>query len=136
VYSPIVGLDLSAAGPAALRLPLTGSFEHAALAVSGAARVAGEPLTPGTLLYLGTGREELALECATAARILLIGGAPFGEEILVWWNFVARTPAEMEAAIRDWNAGRFGAVTGSPAPPLIAPSLAGLNLRPAPGGAT
>jgi redox-sensitive bicupin YhaK (pirin superfamily) len=131
VYSPLLGLDLSAASRAALVLPLDTSFEHAALVLSGDARVGGEALAPGTLLYFGTGREELTIECAAAARILVIGGTPFGEEVLVWWNFVARTPAEIEQATSDWNAGRFGAVVGSPAPPLIAPSAAGLNLRPA-----
>jgi quercetin 2,3-dioxygenase len=136
VHTPLVGLDLSAAGPAALPLSITPSFEHGALVLSGAARVAGEPLSPGTLLYLAPGREQLAIECAAATRILLIGGVPFGEEILLWWNFVARTTAEIEAATRAWNAGSFGAVTGSPAPPLVAPSVAGLNLRPAPGGVT
>ena len=131
VYSPLVGLDLAAAGAAALSVPLTASFEHAALALSGAASVAGEALVPGTALYFGPGREELALRTEGAARILLIGGTPFGEEILVWWNFVARTREEIAAATRDWNAGRFGAVRGSPSPPLAAPDLAGLNLRPA-----
>ena len=65
--------------------------------------------------------------------MLLVGGAPFGEEILVWWNFVARTREEIAAATLDWNAGRhFGPVHGSPAPRLIAPDVAGLNLRPGP----
>ena len=136
VYSPLVGLDLSATGRAALAVPLNTSFEHAALVVSGAASVAGEALAPGTLLYFAPGREELALSTDVAARTLLIGGTPFGEEILVWWNFVARTREEIAAATRDWNAGRFGAVRGSPAPPLVAPDVAGLNLRPAPPGIT
>jgi redox-sensitive bicupin YhaK (pirin superfamily) len=136
VYSPLVGLDLSAAGRAALRVPLEASFEHAALALSGAATVGGEPLAPGTLLYFAPGREQLALQSESAARILLIGGTPFGEEILVWWNFVARTREEIAEATRDWNEGRFGAVQGSPAPPLIAPDVAGFNLRPAPPGVT
>ncbi|HYB64394.1 MAG TPA: pirin family protein [Steroidobacteraceae bacterium] len=137
VYSPLVGLDLTAAGTAALAVPLTASFEHAALALSGAASVAGEALAPGTLLYFGPGREELTLWTERAARILLIGGTPFAEEILVWWNFVARTRAEIAEAAGDWNAGRrFGAVHGSPAPPLVAPEVAGLNLRPAPPGVT
>jgi redox-sensitive bicupin YhaK (pirin superfamily) len=131
VYSPLVGLDLSTRGRAALAVPLTASFEHAALVLSGAASVAGEALAPGTLLYFAPGREELALQTDGAVRILLIGGTPFGEEILVWWNFVARTREEIAAATRDWNAGRFGAVHGSPAPPLVAPDVAGLNLRPA-----
>lgn len=132
VYSPLVGLDVSATGPAALAVPLTPSFEHAALVLAGAASVAGEALAPGTLLYFSPGRAELALRTEGAARVLLIGGTPFGEEILVWWNFVARTREEMAEATRDWNSGRrFGAVHGSPAPALVAPDVAGLNLRPA-----
>jgi len=130
VYSPLVGLDVTAPGAAALAVPLTAAFEHAALVLSGTARVAGEVLAPGTLLYFGPGREDLTLWTEGAARILLIGGTPFGEEILVWWNFVARTREEIAEATRDWNAGRFGAVHGSPAPPLVAPDVAGLNLRP------
>ena len=126
VYSPLVGLDLSTTGRAALTVPLSAPFEHAALALSGTARVAGEALAPGTLLYFAPGREELALRTEGAARILLVGGTPFGEEILVWWNFVARTREEIAAATRDWNAGRFGAVHGSPAPALVAPDVAGL----------
>jgi len=132
VHSPLVGMDLTATGRAALSLPLDPRFEHAALVLVGAASVGGESLAPGTLLYFGIGREALNIECASASRILLVGGVPFGEEILVWWNFVARTPAEIEAATQDWNAGRFGAVTGSPAPRLIAPSTAGLKLRSTP----
>ena len=136
VYSPLVGLDLTAAGPAMLQVPLEASFEHAALVLSGAASVAGETLAPGTLLYFAPGREELTLRSDSAVRILLIGGTPFGEEILVWWNFVARTREEMAEATRDWNAGRFGAVRGSPAPPLVAPEVTGLNLRASPPGVT
>jgi len=136
VYSPLVGLDLSARGPAALSLPLETSFEHAALTLAGAVTVAGVALGPGTLLYFGPGRGELALTCESTARVLLIGGTPFGEEILVWWNFVARTREDIVAATRDWHAGRFGIVHGSPAPPLIAPDVAGLNLRATPPGVT
>ncbi len=68
------------------------------------------------------------------ARILIIGGEPFGEDILLWWNFVARTQEELAAATEDWNAGRrFGQVTGTDLPHLVAPDLAGLRLR-RPGG--
>src|SRR2546421_765420 len=131
VYSPLVGLDLAAAGPAVASLPLTASFEHAALVLSGAASIEDEKVTPGTLLYLGSARERLAVSCAAAARLMLVGGPPFGEEILLWWNFVARDPQEMHQAAWDWNAGRrFGAVHGSPSPRLTAPEITGLHLRP------
>ena len=132
VYSPLIGLDLASTGRAALQLPLEPTFEHAALVLAGTASVAGEALVPGTLLYLGTGHETTALRTDGSARVLLVGGTPFAEEILVWWNFVARTREEIAAATRDWNAGRhFGPVHGSTAPRLIAPDVAGLNLRPA-----
>jgi hypothetical protein len=133
IYSPLIGLDLATTGRAALELPLEPTFEHAALVLAGTASVAGETLAPGTLLYLGTGHQAVALRADGTARVLLVGGTPFGEEILVWWNFVARTREEIAAATRDWNAGRhFGPVHGSPAPRLIAPDVAGLNLRPQP----
>jgi redox-sensitive bicupin YhaK (pirin superfamily) len=130
VYSPLMAVDLEAAAAAAASLPVTSSYEHAALTLSGEVQVAGQTLLPGTLLYLGVGREQLELSCRSAARMILIGGVPFGEDILLWWNFVARRAEEMEQATRDWNTGtRFGVVKGSPSPPLIAPSVAGLHLR-------
>jgi quercetin 2,3-dioxygenase len=132
VYSPLVGLDLAAAGPASIGVPLNASFEHAALVLSGAASIEDQELTPHTLLYLGSARERLAIRCEAAARIMLVGGVPFGEDILLWWNFVARNAQEMEQAALDWNTGqRFGAVHGSPSPPLSAPEVTGLHLRPA-----
>ena len=127
VYTPLVGLDLVARGRAKMTLPLDSSFEHAALTLEGAPALNGEILEPGTLLYLGTGRASLELSSSAASRTLLIGGAPFDEEILLWWNFVARTPAEMETATRDWIEGnRFGKVLGARGKPLIAPDLKGL----------
>jgi quercetin 2,3-dioxygenase len=132
VYSPLVGLDLAADGPARISVPLTASFEYAALVLSGAASIEDEALTPGTLLYLGSARERLAIRCEAAARIMLVGGVPFGEDILLWWNFVARDAQEMEQAARDWNTGQqFGAVHGSPSARLTAPEVTGLHLRPA-----
>jgi quercetin 2,3-dioxygenase len=130
IYSPLMAVDLAAAAAAAATLPVTSSYEHAALTLSGEVQVAGETLLPGTLLYLGVGREQLEVSCRAAARVILIGGVPFGEEILLWWNFVARRADEIEQATRDWNSGtRFGVVKGSPSAPLIAPSVAGLHLR-------
>jgi redox-sensitive bicupin YhaK (pirin superfamily) len=132
VFSPLVGLDLAADGAASLTLPLEPGFEYAVLGLIGETRVEGEALPPDTLLYLGLGRRELKLQCGAASRLVLIGGEPFGEEILLWWNFVARRPQEMEEATLAWNEHRhFGEVKGSPSPRLVAPDIAGLHLRTA-----
>lgn len=129
-HSPLLGLDVAAEGAARADLPLAPGFEHAVLVLSGAVRVQGETLGPDTLLYLGTGRGRVQLECDAASRLMLIGGEPFAEQILLWWNFVARRPEEIEAAGRDWNEHRhFGEVEGSPSARLTAPQPAGLRLR-------
>jgi quercetin 2,3-dioxygenase len=123
VFSPLVGLDLTAPDAGRLALPVNASYEHAALVLEGEANVAGEQLAPGTLLYVGTGRDSIDINCRGAARLVVIGGVPFHEDILLWWNFVARRPEEIEQAARDWTAGtRFGSVLGSPSVPLIAPN--------------
>lgn len=130
IFSPLVGVDLACVGPAETLVPLNPAFEHAVLVLSGALEVEGEMLEPGSLLYLGTARAQLALQSQIAARLLLIGGEPFAEEILLWWNFVARNRDEMVAATADWNTGRtFSTVSGSPSPPLVAPDLAGRPIK-------
>ncbi len=132
VYTPLIGLDLATPGRARTTLPIDALFEHAALTLEGAPTLDGEVLTPGTLLYLRAGRSALELGSSAASRMMLIGGLPFAEEILLWWNFVARSPAELETARNDWiEGGRFGRVVGANGKPLIAPDLKGLN----PGGA-
>lgn len=132
VYSPLVGVDLATAGHARTDLALDPAFEHGAMALEGEVTVGGEPLSAGALLYFGPGREWLDVETGAAARLLLVGGAPFGEEVLLWWNFVARTYDEMDQAKRDWIEGkRFGEVRGARGTRLVAPDLEGLRLRSA-----
>lgn len=107
----LMGVDLVIA-PGATTLPLDPAFEHGLTVAEGALEVAGDhqAVKPGSLAYLGAGRDELRLTSADGARALLLGGAPFGSEVLMWWNFVARTRAEVEEAYADWQAGgeRFG----------------------------
>jgi quercetin 2,3-dioxygenase len=130
VFTPLVGVDLVSQSPARTELTLDPRFEHGVMALEGSASVAGEMLAPGALLYFGPGRDRLVIDAPAPTRLLLIGGEPLGEEILLWWNFVGRSFEEMEQATRDWVAGgRFGRVEGARGAPLVAPDLAGLRLR-------
>lgn len=130
VFSPLLGMDVAATGSAEMRIPLAPTFEYAVLPLIGHVAVDGEVFTPDAMAYLGSGRESISLRSEAEGRFVLVGGVPFGEEILLWWNFVARTPEEIRAATDAWNAGgEFGAVRGSPSRPLIAPDLSGLRLR-------
>lgn len=124
-HSPIVGADLRVHRGERLVFGVDRGFEHAALLLDGDAAAEGTIFVPNVLYYFGTGRTEIAIESLRGARVLWIGGPPFPETILMWWNFVARTPAEIAHARADWETGaRFGAVRGYDGAPLQAPPLA------------
>jgi redox-sensitive bicupin YhaK (pirin superfamily) len=115
--SPLLGaqLDLTAG---TTEVPLDPTFEHAVVVLDGSLRVDGQVVAPDVLAYLPVGAERLLLEAPGDAtverpvRALLLGGPPFAEPLLMWWNFVVRTQDEAVAAVADWNddSGRFGAV--------------------------
>lgn len=127
VHTPLLGVDLYCASAARTILPLRADFEYGALVLEGEATIAGETLAPGTLLDLGRGRETLEVIAPARTRVLLIGGEPFGEDVLLFWNFVGRSAEEVREFTRQWNAGdaRFGEVQGFDGPRLLAPEPPG-----------
>ncbi|MEV5603438.1 pirin family protein [Streptomyces sp. NPDC052299] len=130
-YTPIVGADLSLTRGAQARLPLDPDFEYAVLSMSGEAEVDGVPVLPGSMLYLGCGRTELPLRAESDAGLMLLGGEPFEEELIMWWNFVGRTQDDITKAREDWmNADRFGTVHGYDGPRIPAPVLPDVALKP------
>jgi redox-sensitive bicupin YhaK (pirin superfamily) len=118
----LVGLAVSGTG--AGTLTLEPSHEHALIVLDGTYAVGDEVVAPGELAYLGLGRERLTLEASAGAHALVLGGEPFPDRLVMWWNFVARTKAEIAEAWDDWEGGtdRFGPVASEldriPAPLL------------------
>ncbi|HEX6356477.1 pirin family protein [Actinophytocola sp.] len=127
-HTPLVGADLTITG--AVVVPLRQEHEHAVLAVTDVT-VAGVELRRGHLAYLGTGRHELDLS-AENGRALLLGGEPFPDELVMWWNFVGRSHDEIAAARAAWQAAddRFGHVAGHDGARIPAPGLPGVRLTP------
>ena len=113
VDSALVGVDIDGSG--LLRLPLDPAFEHAIAVLHGSVRIEDVWAEPNELVFLGTDRESLELVLEEGSRILLLGGLPFGEEIAMWWNFVARDQSELARAFTDWRdrSERFGPVKSS-----------------------
>jgi quercetin 2,3-dioxygenase len=124
-FWPVAGAELSSAEdrPASAELPLRPEFEHVFFVATGQAEVEGVRLEPGHLLYLPTGRHEASVAAPGGSTLFLLGGAPLGEPLLMWWNFVARTPEEIAAATTRWRAGEFGTVGRYQGKPLPAPPL-------------
>jgi redox-sensitive bicupin YhaK (pirin superfamily) len=96
-------------------VPLDAGFEHGLLVTEGAIDLGPTTVAAGHLAYLARGRDELEIEPRGSTRLLLLGGEPFEAELVMWWNYVARSRAEIVAAHADWTArdARFGRVESS-----------------------
>jgi quercetin 2,3-dioxygenase len=109
--SDLVGLELRL-GPGASEVALRPDFEHALVVTSGALEVDGTFVEPGHLAYLGRNRELITLRAGDETVAVLLGGVPFDETLVMWWNFVARTHDEISDAYESWlkHDERFGDV--------------------------
>ncbi|HEX2174930.1 MAG TPA: pirin family protein [Nocardioidaceae bacterium] len=130
VHTPLVGAEVVLADAAQQSVPLDPTFEYAVLSMAGEVEVAGVRLASGSLLYLGEGRTSVSLDSAAPARLFLLGGEPFDDPLVMWWNFVARSHEEIAQAREDWTSGRrFGSVAACEHDPLPAPALPNVRLK-------
>ena len=97
-----LGVELTVRPGCAL-VPLVASYEHAVVALGPGLSAAGRQLGQGHLGYLGVGRDELTIEAVQATQVLLIGREPFDEQLLMWWNYVARSRDEIIEAHQQWS---------------------------------
>ncbi len=108
VFSPICGAE--GLITERVRLPLRKAWQYGLLAVEGAARVTADggavDIATNELAHIGEGSSFVWLEPTGGqpVRLVLIGGEPFEEELIMWWNFLARTPEQLVAMRSRWNA--------------------------------
>lgn len=114
-HTPLVGLDAHSPSGGEFHLTLDPSFEHGLFVLEGEMQLAGELYAVDELAYLPPGPIELTLHLCPDSRLLLLGGEPFPEPVLMFWNFVGHSKADIAAACSDWNtaASRFGHVVGT-----------------------
>jgi len=130
-YSPLVGADFSLAPGEAATVPLRRDFEHALVVVEGSLSALGHDLPSGPMLYLGMNRDHVTVTSDHGARAILLGGTPYEDDLVMWWNFVGRSHEEIVQARDDWAEGdRFGLVKGHDGARIPAPPLPAVRLRP------
>ncbi|MBE1496441.1 redox-sensitive bicupin YhaK (pirin superfamily) [Amycolatopsis lexingtonensis] len=133
-FTPLLGAEIVLNPDAHMSLGVDPRFEHGVLVDTGDVEVAGSRVRAAELGYVGIGVRSLTLSNrgSVPARFLLLGGTPFEEEILMWWNFVGRTHEEIAAFREAWEAGsdQFGSVTGYPGERLPAPALPAVRIKP------
>jgi quercetin 2,3-dioxygenase len=144
-FSPLLGAEITLGAGQTLELDVEPGFEHGVLVDTGRVTAGGAIATAGQLVYQPPGPATLSLRASgepggQQARLLLLGGEPLGEQIIMWWNFIGRSHDEIVAYRDQWQAERTGnAPAGArrygtfPAQwddTLPAPELPGARLRP------
>ena len=136
-HTPLLGVELMLATGKSLEIEVDETFEHGVLLDVGAIEVDGSELKPSDLAYVAPGSRTLTVTAREEARLLVLGGPPFGEAIVMWWNFIGRTHDEIAGYREEWQAqivggtqvdGRFG-VVDLDLPPIPAPEMPNVRLK-------
>jgi len=137
-FTPLLGAQIDLDAGRELDIDVDPAFEHGVLCDSGSVHVDGTPLAVADLAYRSPGGAALHLQNMgeRPARVLLLGGAPFTEELVMWWNFVGRSHDDIVNYRRLWEDAddRFGTVQGyqGSVTRLPAPPMPNTRLRPRP----
>ncbi|WP_020500549.1 pirin family protein [Sciscionella marina] len=142
----LLGAELLLDPGASVFLNVRADFEYGLLAETGEITVNQIRAEHRSLAYVPPGADTLSLTAGPeGARAVLLGGIPLDEQIVMWWNFVARSHEEIAEFRRRYQA-ELGFEAGHPAdagkpslfgrfpsgqrPPLPAPELPAVRLRP------
>jgi quercetin 2,3-dioxygenase len=133
-YSPLCGAELRLEPGADVVLSLHETFEYGIFAVAGA--VIAESTTVGVdqLLYLGNSRRSLHLRSPYGGQVIMLGGQPFAEDIVMWWNFIGRSHAEIVKFRSAWaeRDARFPPIVNRSEKAMEPPPMPTVQLKPRP----
>jgi len=130
-FSPLVGAEINIAPNSEVRIPLRSDFEYGLLLVSGDLGIDGEELADAHLYYASKGASHFDLASTSGAKFVLLGGLPFNEEIIMWWNFIGRTHEEIVEMRAAWNSesDRFPYFADAINQRIPAPEMPNLKLQ-------
>jgi redox-sensitive bicupin YhaK (pirin superfamily) len=148
-YTPLVGAELVVSGD--VSVTVDPRFECGVLAIDDGFEVEGMRLGASEIAYVGGGRSDFRVSSGSGTRRgFLLGGEPFEEELVMWWNFIGRSHEEVVAFRQAWNdgpddapdsddarpggveGGQFGVVRGFDGERLMAPPMPTIRLKSRP----
>ncbi len=132
IYSKLVGAEIGFGGAGKIQIPLDEEFEYGILVDAGDVKLDGESVPPGSLRYLPVGKKTLEIASTGPSRMMFLGGEPFKEEIVMWWNFIGRTHDEIVAMREEWQKGseRFPVFEDRVGERIPAPAMPNVRLTP------
>lgn len=134
-FSPMMGAELRIKANSKIELPLETGFEYGFMLAEGQAIVNRLEVMTSGLFYSEPGQTHAVIETGDQdVIVLMLGGKPFGEKILMWWNFIARSNDEIVEQRNSWNnhledSSRFGVFPDSIGDWIPAPDLPNVTLQ-------
>ena len=135
-HTGLVGAEFRMAPAARIEIPVDSTYEFGVLVDAGSVEVNGERVGKDQLGYVAPGSDTITMHSKGGAMILLLGGEPLGEQIIMWWNFIGRTHEEVVAYREEWmravkgeSSDRFSLPEGDPLEALPAPVLPNGRMR-------
>ncbi|MGQ0846283.1 MAG: pirin family protein [Sporichthyaceae bacterium] len=136
-HTALIGAELRVDAGRSVVVDLDPEHEHGFLCDTGLVHVADRVAEPGEVVYVPRGRRQVVVSAPVETRLLVLGGEPFGERIVMWWNFVGRTHEEVVDFRATWQrereellGGRFGHFPAEWTHTLPAPEMPTTTLRP------
>lgn len=83
-------------------------WNTAALIIEGQAYINGNSADSGNLILFENIGETIDIKAIESSTILFLSGNPIDEKIAAYGPFVMNTHEELELALKDYNAGKYG----------------------------
>jgi redox-sensitive bicupin YhaK (pirin superfamily) len=140
MHSDLVGAEVTLPAGGSLDVAVDRTHEHGFLCDTGTVSAGDATAKPGEIVFVPSGPASITVQAGDdSTRLLLLGGAPLGERIVMWWNFIGRSHDEIVDYRERWQQARetrgggehddYGAFPDAWATTLPAPELPNLRLR-------
>lgn len=132
VYSNLIGAEINIKSANKFELALDPKFEHGFLVISDFTVIDGSKVSSGSMIYFPAGKKSIEIQGSPESKIILLGGEPFEEPFIMWWNFIGRTHDEIVEMRTDWESRnkRFGSFEDQIGGSISAPPMPNLRLVP------
>jgi quercetin 2,3-dioxygenase len=101
-------LDIALPAGTSLEVPVPTGHTAFAYVFEGRAALDGQPVATDVMALLSDGDHLKVSAEGEPARLILVAGRPLREPIVQYGPFVMNRPEEIQQAIADYQAGRFG----------------------------
>jgi len=112
-FTPVNVWDLRLKGGASLSLDLPDGHTSAIVVLSGHVTVGGsQAASEADMVLLSREGSDIRIGADADSIALVLSGEPIDEPVVGYGPFVMNTREEIQQAITDFNAGRFGQMPG------------------------